>query len=93
MVEQMILIHLVEGSIPSHAAKQHRRWKPPFMGGFCYYWQLEYYDVYFLYENNDLLEVKLTEKVVFGPCSEKQRLVLQDDTTDLLLVGGGAGKQ
>ena len=44
-------------------------------------------------KNNDLLEVKLTEKVVFGPCSEKQRLVLQDDTTDLLLVGGGAGKQ
>ena len=33
----------------------------------------------------------MTEKVVFGPCSEKQRLVLQDDTTDLLLVGGGAG--
>lgn len=23
------------------------------------------------------------------PCSEKQRMVLQDDTTDILLVGGG----
>jgi len=27
----------------------------------------------------------------FGPCSEKQRLVLMDDNTDILLTGGGAG--
>ena len=26
---------------------------------------------------------------VFGPASEKQRIVLQDNTTDVLLVGGG----
>ena len=26
---------------------------------------------------------------VFGPASEKQRLVLQDSTTDVILVGGG----
>jgi hypothetical protein len=26
---------------------------------------------------------------VFGPASEKQRLVLQDNTTDVILVGGG----
>ena len=25
----------------------------------------------------------------FGPCSEKQRLVLLDDKTDILLTGGG----
>jgi predicted phage terminase large subunit-like protein len=29
--------------------------------------------------------------IVLGPCSEKQRLVLQDSTTDVLLIGGGAG--
>lgn len=27
----------------------------------------------------------------FGPCSEKQRLVLLDNETDILLTGGGAG--
>lgn len=31
------------------------------------------------------------ERPVFGPCSEKQRLILQDDSTDILLCGGGAG--
>lgn len=30
-------------------------------------------------------------RLVFGPCSEKQRLILTDDTTDILLCGGGAG--
>jgi hypothetical protein len=30
-------------------------------------------------------------KLVFGPASEKQRMVLQDKTTDVILVGGGAG--
>lgn len=30
-------------------------------------------------------------RLVFGPCSEKQRMVLMDDTTDILLAGGGAG--
>ena len=34
----------------------------------------------------------MQEKKIFGPCSEKQRMVLQDNTTDVLLVGGGAGK-
>lgn len=28
----------------------------------------------------------------YGPCSEKQRLILQDTTTDVILMGGGAGK-
>jgi hypothetical protein len=28
-------------------------------------------------------------KLVFGPASEKQRMVLQDKTTDVILVGGG----
>lgn len=32
----------------------------------------------------------MTQKI-YGPCSEKQRLVLQDTTTDIILVGGGAG--
>lgn len=32
-----------------------------------------------------------SEVPVFGPCSEKQRLILLDDTTDILLTGGGAG--
>ena len=41
MVEQMILIHLVEGSIPSPAAKQNRRWKPPTEGGLFVYSGLE----------------------------------------------------
>lgn len=31
------------------------------------------------------------EQLVFAPCSEKQRLVLLDDETDILLTGGGAG--
>ena len=31
------------------------------------------------------------DELVFGPCSEKQRLILQDDETDILLCGGGAG--
>jgi predicted phage terminase large subunit-like protein len=31
------------------------------------------------------------EQVVLGPCSEKQRMVLTDNETDILLVGGGAG--
>ena len=29
---------------------------------------------------------------VYGPASELQRIVLQDKTTDVILVGGGAGK-
>lgn len=33
----------------------------------------------------------MSEQLVFGPCSEKQRLILQDDSTDILLCGGGAG--
>jgi len=31
------------------------------------------------------------ERPVFGPCSEKQRMILLDDDTDILLCGGGAG--
>lgn len=31
------------------------------------------------------------EQVVLGPCSVKQREVLMDDDTDMLLVGGGMG--
>lgn len=31
------------------------------------------------------------EQVVLGPCSEKQRMMLIDNETDMLLVGGGAG--
>lgn len=30
-------------------------------------------------------------KKSYGPCSEKQRLILQDNTTDVILMGGGAG--
>jgi predicted phage terminase large subunit-like protein len=30
-------------------------------------------------------------KKTYGPCSEKQRLILQDNTTDVILMGGGAG--
>lgn len=26
---------------------------------------------------------------VFGPCSPKQKMVMEDNTTDILLVGGG----
>lgn len=25
----------------------------------------------------------------FSPCSEKQRMILQDKTTDVILIGGG----
>jgi len=32
------------------------------------------------------------ERVVFAPCSLKQKLILQDVTTDVILIGGGAGK-
>lgn len=35
--------------------------------------------------------VQVDERPVFGPCSEKQRLILLDDETDILLCGGGAG--
>lgn len=28
------------------------------------------------------------EKKTYGPCSEKQRLILQDNTTDVILMGG-----
>lgn len=31
------------------------------------------------------------EKPDFGPCSERQRLVLMDEETDILLIGGGNG--
>lgn len=31
------------------------------------------------------------ESLFFGPCSEKQRLVLMDDSTDVVLTGGGSG--
>jgi len=31
------------------------------------------------------------ERVKFQPCSEKQRLILMDNTTDVILIGGGAG--
>jgi predicted phage terminase large subunit-like protein len=30
-------------------------------------------------------------KMTFGPCSERQQLALQDNTTDVILMGGGAG--
>lgn len=33
----------------------------------------------------------MDEQLVFGPCSEKQRMILLDNTTDMLLCGGGAG--
>lgn len=31
------------------------------------------------------------EQIVFAPCSEKQRLVLTDESTDVILTGGGNG--
>ena len=31
------------------------------------------------------------DKKTYGPCSERQRLILQDNTTDVILMGGGAG--
>lgn len=37
------------------------------------------------------VEETVEESVVLGPCSEKQRMVLTDNETDVLLVGGGAG--
>lgn len=33
----------------------------------------------------------MTERIRFSPCSRKQQMVLQDNETDVLLVGGGAG--
>lgn len=33
----------------------------------------------------------MSEQRVFGPCSEKQRLFLTDNETDVILLGGGAG--
>ena len=30
----------------------------------------------------------MSEQLVFGPCSEAQRQILLDDTTDILLCGG-----
>lgn len=35
--------------------------------------------------------VEEATRPVFGPCSEKQRMILLDDDTDILLCGGGAG--
>ena len=32
------------------------------------------------------------ERLRFSPCSIKQKLILQDVTTDVILIGGGAGK-
>ena len=29
------------------------------------------------------------EKIVFAPCSEKQRLILTDETNDVIMIGGG----
>lgn len=32
----------------------------------------------------------MSEKpIVFGPCSKKQQIIMSDDTTDVLLIGGG----
>jgi hypothetical protein len=28
-------------------------------------------------------------RAVYGPCSERQKLILQDNTTDVILMGGG----
>lgn len=33
----------------------------------------------------------MTTRKIFGPCSIKQKIVMEDNTTDILLVGGGAG--
>lgn len=33
----------------------------------------------------------MSQNIVFGPKSLKQKLILEDDTTDVLLCGGGAG--
>jgi hypothetical protein len=35
------------------------------------------------------LQGDIMTRQVFGPASEKQRMVLQDNTTDVILVGGG----
>jgi predicted phage terminase large subunit-like protein len=40
---------------------------------------------YFAQEDED------QPQLVFGPCSIKQQLILQDNSTDVLLCGGGAG--
>lgn len=31
------------------------------------------------------------QKMVFAPCSEKQKLILQESDVNCLLIGGGAG--
>jgi hypothetical protein len=31
----------------------------------------------------------MTERRVYQPASERQRMILQDTTTDVILVGGG----
>lgn len=31
---------------------------------------------------------EVVPKMTFGPCSEKQRIILQDTTTDVILMGG-----
>lgn len=33
------------------------------------------------------------ERIVLAPASPKQKMVLQDEETDTLLCGGGAGKK
>jgi predicted phage terminase large subunit-like protein len=33
----------------------------------------------------------MSEQKIYGPCSEKQRLVLTENSVDILLTGGGAG--
>lgn len=33
-------------------------------------------------------KTKLKPSVVFGPCSEDQRLLLMDEETDVILTGG-----
>lgn len=37
------------------------------------------------------MTTQLKEKKVFKPCSRKQQLVLQENSVDILLMGGGAG--
>lgn len=41
--------------------------------------------------HNAIHQPEETPRLIFGPCSEKQRLILTDDNTDILLCGGGAG--
>jgi predicted phage terminase large subunit-like protein len=33
----------------------------------------------------------MDDQLIFGPCSLKQQMILQDNSTDILLCGGGAG--